>query len=105
MVLAMDRCECNPSPETAARRKAEAEERARRLQESDQKVRDVILKHLEAMKEDLGQFEHTTHGAILVGDIREVGRELERVYDNPTAFRLSTFVQAIMAMTRAAKKP
>ena len=66
----------------------------------DARVRGVILANLERLADDLGQFEQTTHGAMLTGRIEDVSRELADAFREPTAFNVSNLSQAIRGMVK-----
>lgn len=67
------------------------------------KVRAVILKHLAALAEDLGEFEQTTHGQVVFGPVMKmVSVYLDECYKEPTAYNISNLSQGIRQMVKYA---
>lgn len=59
--------------------------------EHRRKVRELVVKHLHALCEDLNQFEQTTHGRL--GFVSVFG-DLEAMFHDPSAYTISNFCQA-----------
>ena len=60
------------------------------------RAQQIIIDHLRAMRNDLGNCEQTTHVHILaIGTLEHVGKEMEAAFDNPTAYHVANLVQTI----------
>jgi hypothetical protein len=68
-----------------------------------QRVRAVILRHLAALENDLGQFEQTCHGRLGLGDEpwKQLGYELGLVGEQPSAYNISNLAQLIGLILKA----
>jgi hypothetical protein len=66
------------------------------------RVRGVILRHLAALAEDLGQFDQTCHGVLSLGEKpwEQLGKQIGLVGEQPTAFNISTLVQDIVLILK-----
>lgn len=81
--------------------KERAEKRAAYQKELEDRFRAVVRKHLLALGDELGEFEQTTHGRIvLTTGIEGVALELADCYRKPSAFNISNLSQAIAALVK-----
>ena len=60
-----------------------------------ERMRAVIREGLQRLNDDLGDFEHTTHGVLGDGSIDAVARHLSYCYEDPSAFSVSSLSQVI----------
>lgn len=58
-------------------------------------AREVIYRHLQALKAELGEFEQTTHSILGNGSIEMVANALVRVYKSPDSYGISSLSQVI----------
>jgi len=64
--------------------------------ELKKQVRQVFLKHLAALNEDLAHFEQTTHAHMLASPILEnLFYDIGRMLQNPTSYTISNASQSI----------
>lgn len=57
-------------------------------------IQNLILKHLNNLKEELSNYEQTTHGEMIFG-IDSLTKRLICCWENPTSFTISALSQQI----------
>lgn len=55
----------------------------------------AICRNLRQLRNDLGGFEHTTHGCVSGGNIYSVSGALARCFETPTPYTVSDLYQSI----------